>query len=54
MPPDARRRVNRYTTGMAAAVSAAWATSRVSGESQIQYSGASTAMIGWKWSPKML
>ena len=50
----ARRRVKRYTTGIAQAVSTAWAMSRTLGLSHTQYNGANTAMIGWKWSPKML
>ena len=35
-------------------MSADWTISSMHGLSQIQYSGAISAMIGWKWSPRTL
>jgi hypothetical protein len=50
-PPPNARRVNTQIQGMASANSTAWATSRVMGLFQIQYSGASAARIGDQWLP---
>ncbi len=45
--------VVRPTMTAPSANSAAWANSRASADGQIQYSGASSATIGEKWSPRI-